>query len=400
MSALKVSVILPIYNVEQYLPRALNSLLSQTFKDMEIICVNDCSPDGCLAIIEKFCQTDRRIRLINLPANHGQGYCRNLAIEQAQGDYIMFLDPDDWLEDNAIEVAYNQIWHNQNDFVMFGFNSCYEDTGEVVEQTYWLQPFAQCLNEPNIKLSSLKTNYMQNAYSVCRIYSRSFLNRYNIRYSDDRIDQDNIFVVNAFISADNISLIPQALYNYRIHKRSTSFNTKLWQGMIDARRKSYCLLQYRQVNASYMRMFLQYLIPALCYWMKRFSAADAAIAEDLYNYVRRFFQQIAVEQPKHYLRNVENYAEFCHIIRYPYGWIKMQAKLLAVLRWLFEVRNIKSGNVKHKLITILGFRFEINHISLSKNPTGGGGTGEKTQLIGVLNSPFGLPDCSLVIVDY
>ena len=118
---IKVSVIIPVYNVEQYLRQCLDSVINQTFKDIEIIIVNDCSPDNSLQIIKQYQQKDSRIVLVDLPENTGVGNARNEGIKLAKGKYITFIDPDDWAAKNFIDVLYNSIEKYNTDFVSVSY---------------------------------------------------------------------------------------------------------------------------------------------------------------------------------------------------------------------------------------------------------------------------------------
>ena len=104
----KISIIIPVYNVENYIKQALDSVVNQTFKDIEIICINDCTPDKSFEIVKEYAKNDDRFVLIEQETNQGQGVARNIGIEKASGEYIMFLDPDDWFALNACELTYNQ----------------------------------------------------------------------------------------------------------------------------------------------------------------------------------------------------------------------------------------------------------------------------------------------------
>ena len=115
----KISVIIPVYNGEKYLSECLDSLVNQTFKDIEIICVNDCSKDSSLEILNSYAQKDNRIKIINQETNQGQSIGRNIGIQASQGEYIMFIDQDDWYELNTCEEVYNQIKANDNDLLLF-----------------------------------------------------------------------------------------------------------------------------------------------------------------------------------------------------------------------------------------------------------------------------------------
>ena len=101
----KISVILPVYNSQKFIKKAIESVLDQTFSDFELIIVNDGSTDSTLDIIRDF--KDKRIRLLN-QSNQGPGAARNNALEMADGDYVMFLDSDDWYSPDALETAYNE----------------------------------------------------------------------------------------------------------------------------------------------------------------------------------------------------------------------------------------------------------------------------------------------------
>ena len=354
----KITIIMPVYNVKLYLKQALDSVINQTLDDLEIICIDDCSTDGSIDILREYAQKDSRIKLVELKENQGQGNARNLAISMAKGKFVMFLDPDDWYELNACELAYKQILKNENDFVMFGFKQYYEDTKQSEVMTYWLEPFNSVLEETNIKILDLNTNFMQNAFSVCRIYNREFLNKNQIRYSDDRIDQDNIFVVNAFISTNNISILQEPIYNYRINHKSTSFKTKLWKGMINARKKSYELIKEKNVDSKYMDVFLTYCISALTHWYKKFTKLDKNIEKDLYMAIREFFIQIENEQN---LKNIDSNLvhKLKFIVAHDFKSYKTTQKLKKVVQSIFSIKNKFIERKKHKVLTVFGMNFFI-----------------------------------------
>ena len=120
----KVSVIIPIYNVEAYLPRALDSLLAQTYDCWEAIMVDDGSTDGSGHIARQYCNRDKRFRLIR-QENQGQGAARNKAMEQAGGDYVMYLDPDDSLHPQAIDICVGASLRDGSEMVCFTYDHLY-----------------------------------------------------------------------------------------------------------------------------------------------------------------------------------------------------------------------------------------------------------------------------------
>ena len=122
----QVSIIVPVYNVENYIERCLNSLVNQTFKDIEIITINDGSTDKSLELINKYVKEDIRVSVIDL-GDEGVSYCRNLGIEKANGKYIMFVDSDDWIDFSMVEVMYKKAEENKLDLVMCSYIREFKD---------------------------------------------------------------------------------------------------------------------------------------------------------------------------------------------------------------------------------------------------------------------------------
>ena len=116
----KVSIIIPVYNVEKYLPKCLESVIGQTYADLEIICIDDGTPDMSAAVILSYAEDDGRIRLIS-QENQGLSEARNTGINAATGKYIVFLDGDDWIDPETIETAVNKAEENNTDVVMWGY---------------------------------------------------------------------------------------------------------------------------------------------------------------------------------------------------------------------------------------------------------------------------------------
>ena len=114
-----ISVIIPVYNVEDYLHVCIDSILKQTFQDFEIICIDDASTDSSLEILEFFAQKDSRIKIFKNEKNIGLGPSRNRGMDLACGKYILFLDGDDWYSEDALEIAYRQASGKNTDITFF-----------------------------------------------------------------------------------------------------------------------------------------------------------------------------------------------------------------------------------------------------------------------------------------
>ena len=115
----KISVIIPVYNVEKYLAECLDSCVNQTLRDIEIICVDDCSPDGSITILKKYAKKDSRIKIIRHETNMGLGAARNTGIANALGEYIWFVDSDDFIDMRACQILYDTACKNDADVLTF-----------------------------------------------------------------------------------------------------------------------------------------------------------------------------------------------------------------------------------------------------------------------------------------
>ena len=143
----KVSVIVPIYNTEIYLKECLNSVINQTLKDIEIICINDGSTDNSLKILEYFAKIDKRVTIFS-QKNKGQGSARNLGLKHAKGEYICFVDSDDVLKPNELEDTYNISSKKSLDFLIFKLFTYNEETGEEYsEKGYEMQDIKSFKNK-------------------------------------------------------------------------------------------------------------------------------------------------------------------------------------------------------------------------------------------------------------
>ncbi len=136
MTNQSVSIIIPVYNVAPHLEHCLESIISQTFKNLEIIIVNDCSTDGSGDIIKKYSEKDNRLKIINFEKNMGLGNARNTGLKAACGKYAVFIDADDWVSKNHIELLHNAIEKNGCDLII-GTHYTFDNTTKK----------ANCLNK-------------------------------------------------------------------------------------------------------------------------------------------------------------------------------------------------------------------------------------------------------------
>lgn len=222
----KFSIILPIYNVEKYLKVALDNLKNQTFSDFEAICVNDGSPDNSLAILEEYAKLDSRFKIIN-QENQGQGAARNNALKVARGEYIMYLDPDDFWSNNTLEEIYSAFTNHDVDIVQFNFVLCEESDGKDIEVRKLHELIAKNFNfklnhEQIFKWNDITKNVLPDLISIVwdKAYTRKFLIENNIKCGENRISEDVIFSISSTLKAKSIIYLNNVLYHYRMRAGS------------------------------------------------------------------------------------------------------------------------------------------------------------------------------------
>lgn len=215
----KISVIVPVYNVEEYLRESLDSIVNQTFQELEIICVNDGSTDSSLEILKEYAGKDSRIKIIN-QENQGQGAARNNAIEIATGEYLGFVDPDDWIEPDMYEKAYNAIKNTDLDFVEFYSVNRFINKPSTISKTSVI-PINKIYNPLDYPEFIFKRFAAWN-----KLFKTDFIKRNNIKFGKGRLAEDQIFTIKARCLANGSYFIDEALYNYRklINSSTRGFN--------------------------------------------------------------------------------------------------------------------------------------------------------------------------------
>ena len=212
----KVSVIIPVYNVEDYLPQCLDSVINQTLKDIEIICVDDGSTDSSYEILKDYTQKDNRIKLIKQKNKHA-GVARNRGLKIAKGEYIHFLDADDWLELNAYEILYGLISETCADLVKFRAYSYDNKTSELVEREYlniaWIDQ--KYINNTISIDIDLKNTLLLPDSPWSGFYKRDFLIKNKIYFDNFLCVNDVGFFYRCVVAAKKIYVSSEKLLYYR-----------------------------------------------------------------------------------------------------------------------------------------------------------------------------------------
>ena len=210
---IKVSVIVPVYNVEKYIEKCLDSLVNQTLKEIEIIVVNDGSPDNSQKIIDKFVKKYPKIIKSYMKENGGQGSARNLGLKYAQGEYIAFVDSDDYVELDMFEKMYSIAKQDNSDIVICGNNNISLD-GKVVGVEK-----AQLFDDTNLSILFGKMAVWN------KIYKKEILK--GIEFRSNCWYEDFDYTINVLLNNYKISFADAALYNYLIRPGSTMNNSNI-----------------------------------------------------------------------------------------------------------------------------------------------------------------------------
>lgn len=214
---IKISVIIPVYNVEQYLPKCLDSVLNQTLKDIEIICINDESPDNCAQILEEYQKRDSRIIILN-QKNSGQGSARNRGLEIAKGKYIQFLDSDDFYEPTCCEEMYNLMeQHKDIDVACFDCNiiyDAYEEHQKYDNDYFRMKYMGKKRNIPAMAHQLVDVNCWN------KIFRKSFLDKYKIYFPEKLHYEDVGFFWFWITKVSYIYFYQKKLTNYLRRKGS------------------------------------------------------------------------------------------------------------------------------------------------------------------------------------
>ena len=201
----KVSCIIPVYNVEQYLRRCLDSLLEQTCQDFEILCVNDCSPDGSLDILRDYeSRYPDKLRILQNEENMGQGRSRARAIRQAQGEYICFVDSDDYLKKDYLENYVNAMEEEPCDLVIGGYIR--EEDGDFTE----------------IMVSDSDWSILTYTVAWGKLFRRDFLVDHDIDFSDKRQGEDIYLSLRVYYHMKSYRVIPYCGYYNYLNRNSTT----------------------------------------------------------------------------------------------------------------------------------------------------------------------------------
>lgn len=219
---MKLSIVLPVYNIEEYLDYSLMSLTKQVGDNIEIILIDDGSTDGSFKKMKEWKSKDERI-IIASKVNEGSGYARNYGLKMSQGEYIYFMDPDDWVEDNFFEKILSVISSEKVQMIGFGYNIYKQN--KIIKTVKSEYTFS--INEK--KLSTDSFNKIFNSVSLFevwnKIYNRDFLIKNQLEFTNMKNGQDAYFNIEVAQRISNVLILNETFYNYYASREDSSQNS-------------------------------------------------------------------------------------------------------------------------------------------------------------------------------
>lgn len=221
-----LSVIIPVYNVENYLNECLDSVINQTLEDIEIICIDDGSTDNSPHILKEYSKKDKRIKIIT-KENGGQATARNLGIKEAQGEYIAFVDSDDFIEPTMFEKLYTKAKDNNLDIAMCKITT-YDNQTEEIKDNVWYYMLGVFRDFDKDIFNHKDTREFTCHIAVTpynKIYKTTLLKENNILFPEGLIFEDEKFFYDTYLRAKRVSIVDEFLYYYRINRKGSTVDT-------------------------------------------------------------------------------------------------------------------------------------------------------------------------------
>ena len=311
----EISVIIPVYKAERHIEQTLDSVLAQTFKDYEIICVDDGSPDNSLEILKRYEEKDERIRVVS-QENAGAGAARNHGLREAAGKYLLFLDADDFVEPELLEKAHAQAEKDDSDFVVFNSDQYYDETGEF-QAVPWVVRLRDIPPYNPFKYRQLTDNVFKTfvGWAWDKLYRHSFVTEHDLWFQEQRTTNDMLFVFSALVLAQRISLVNEVLIHQRREKGSLSTTReKSWFCFYDALTALRQRLKDEGLYEELERDFINYALHFSLWNLDTLAQPTKGILEE--KLIDEWFEDLGIKgKPKDYFYNKNEYDHYSHIMK-------------------------------------------------------------------------------------
>ena len=315
----KVSVIVPVYNIEKHLRQCLDSILAQTLEEIEVICVDDGSSDTSLDILREYEKADPRVQVVT-QANAGAGAARNRGLDLASGDYLSFLDSDDFFEPEMLKKAYEKAVETKAQITVFRSDQYYEDTEEFV-------PVSWTIHEKHLPpyRPMNQRSFTDNVFRVFvgwawdKLYEREFVLGTGVRYQEIRSTNDMLFVFSTLVLADRIEIVDEVLAHQRRNQKESISNTreKSWDCFYEA-------LTALRENLERFGLFYElkqdYINYVVHFSLWQVNTITGPKKEVLFNKLKNeWFSELGVtDKDESYFYNKKEYAQYREIMEHDF----------------------------------------------------------------------------------
>lgn len=285
-----VTVIVPVYNVEKYLPQCIESILNQSMKNLELICVNDNSTDNSVNIIKHYSKIDKRVKLIDNKKNIGPGASRNEALNIAKGEYISFIDSDDWINPDFIKKLYSSAKKYDSDFslcLITNFSTA--DNQFYTRSEFIRNRLPKKFEKGTFSWRSIMDDvFLIPLNTVNKLHKKSFLLKNNIFFSNTFFLEEHAFSLKSMLFAKKISYVPEQLYVYRTHHGHSLSHTN------DIKMLK-CFAEYKKLEKVLLAAQAKELIPQTLEYivssaMMRSSAVRIGLKGEYVKIAKNFFR--------------------------------------------------------------------------------------------------------------
>ncbi|MDR3290704.1 MAG: glycosyltransferase [Methanobrevibacter sp.] len=292
----KVSIIVPVYNVENYLEKCLDSIINQTLKDIEIICINDCSTDSSLRILNKYEKQDERIMVINNKENLGLGKVRNIGISVAKGEYIGFVDSDDWIDYRMFEILYEDGKKFQTDITISPVHVIDENTGKFSYDNPYFTLASFDKSFDNRTFNHLQTKeffFLIPVMAFNKIYRLEFIK--NFKFTESLLFEDNSFFYHSYLNAKRVSFNRNFLYFYRYNRRG-SITTSDDNRLFDVIKTLYICLDIFKKSDYFDNYKFILFISSFCRSMNIYKKISDKYKEKFFNLLKEYINNYPLEK--------------------------------------------------------------------------------------------------------
>lgn len=360
------TIIIPVFNSEFYLKQCIDSVICQTIKNIEIICVDDGSTDKSLVILEEYASKDRRIKVIQ-QSNLGAGAARNRGLTLAQGKYLVFIDSDDFFDLYLLEKVSKILKDDDSDVLVFSANR-YDDKTKLVTPMPWSLDLKKCPDKRCFAPKEIK-NYLFNAFQNWpwnKIYKKEFIIKENLSFQEIKRTNDMAFVCLALACANKISVYNEYLVYYRVNTGTSLQQTNdksplcFWEACLETRNR---LIQ-KGLYELFRISFVNAVINGAIYNLRSVKTYNAysKIYNIIHSDIEYEFDVSLLNKNEFY--NKENYNEVLKIKR-----MELCEYLHEKMMYWSNVKKINidaSPNSNKKLIKALEYYYKNGFISTVK----------------------------------